>query len=238
MHGRFTRIASRMAVAALIGTMAVSAQTKGNGGPSGAHWGFNIIGHPKGISGDDSNGRSIMVPLRNATGPDQITCEQDQVIFTDDIAPTFQTQAPTGARIYFKPGTTFEIIDRDATDANGATIQVPVQEDGETISFDIYIRVLGKPNTCMDIDAFALDADQGLYFWAGRVDLNRKTGKSVFVKVNELFEVNFCEVDPDSNTCVPGTEELLSVFNDVFSQYFWSILNNGTRLVQVRLYPR
>jgi len=238
MHRKFTRIASRMAVAALIGTMAVSAQTKGNGGPSGAHWGFNIIGHPKGISGDDSNGRSIMVPLRNATGPNEITCEQDQVKFTDDIEPTFQTQAPTGARIYFKPGPTFEIIDRDATDADGATIQVPVEEDGETISFDIYIRVLGKPNTCMDIDAFALDADQGLYFWAGRVDLNRKTGKSVFVKVNGLFEVNFCQVDPDSDTCVPSTEELLSVFNDVFQDYFWNILNNGTRLVQVRLYPR
>jgi hypothetical protein len=236
MHVKFTRLASMLTAAALIGTMAVSAQTTGNGGPSGAHWGFNIIGHPKGISGDDSNGRSIMVPLRNATGPNEITCEQDQAIFTDDIVPTFQTQAPTGARIYFKPGSTFEIIDRDATDSDGATIQVPVA--GDAISFDIYIRVLGKPNTCMDIDAFALDETQGLYFWAGRVDLNRKTGKSVFVKVNELFEVNFCQVDPDSNTCVAGTEELLSVFNDVFSQYFWSILNNGTRLVQVRLYPR
>lgn len=235
---RFTRLVSRMAVAALIGTMAVSAQTKGNGGPSGPHWGFNIVGHPKGISGDDSNGRSIMVPLRNATGPNEIVCEEDQVILTDDIAPTFQTQAPTGARIYFKPGTTFEIIDRDATDANGATIQVPVAGEEATISFDIYLRVLGKPNTCMDIDAFAVDLDQGLFFWAGRVDVNRKTGKSTFVKVNELFEVNFCQVDTDSGTCEPGTEELLSVFNDVFEDYFWNILNNGTRLVQVRIYPR
>jgi hypothetical protein len=236
MQNRFIGVGARLAAMALIGTMAVSAQ--GNGAQSGPHWGFNIIGHPKGISGDASNGHSIMVPLRNATGPNEIVCEQEQVKFTDDIEPTFQTQVPTGARIYFLPGPTFEIKDRDATDSNGATIQVPVGPDGETISFDMYIRVLGKPNTCMDIDAFALDADQGLYFFAGRVDLNRKSGKSVFVKVNELFEVNFCEVDPQSGTCVPGTEELLSVFNDVFESYFWSILNNGTRLVQVRMYPR
>ena len=237
MHGNVIRFASRIAVAVLLGTMTVSAQTKGNGGPSGPHWGFNIIGHPKGISGDDSNGRSIMVPLRNVTGPDQITCEDEQVIFTDDIAPTFRTEAPTGARIYFKPGPTFAILDRDATDADGAEIQVPVLDDGETISFDIYIRVLGKPNTCMDIDAFAVDTD-GLFWWAGRVDLNRKSGKSTFVKVNELFQVNFCDVDPLSGACVPGSTQLLSVFNDVFASYFWNIVNNGTRNVQVRLYPR
>ena len=46
-------------------------------------------------------------------------------------------------------------MDRDATDSNGGKIQVPVADDG-----------------------------QGLYFWAGRVDLNRKAGESVFVNLS------------------------------------------------------
>lgn len=201
---------------------------------SGPHWQFNIIGHPKGISGDESGGRAVMIPLKNATGPNEIVCEDQEVLYLDDSLPTYD-KVPAGARIYFEPGDTFEIIDRDATDGT-ATIQVPV--DGDQITFDIYLRVLGKPNTCMDINAFAYDATQQLYFWAGSVDLNRKTGKATWVKVNYLFDVFWCDVDPVTNLCIAGTTVEYSVFNDVFQDYFWSILNNGTRLVQVRLYPK
>jgi hypothetical protein len=202
---------------------------------SGPHYQFNIIGSPKGISGDTSNGRSIMVPLKNGTGPDQITCEADQYVLTDDLGPTFTNQVPTGVKLYFQPSTTFEIVDRDATDG-AATIKVPVS--GDQITFDIYLRVLGKPNTCMDINAYAFDSVQQLYFWAGSVDVNRKTGRSTYVKVNYLFDVWYCEVDTLTGACTAGTTEEVSVFNNVFSSYFWSILNDGTRLVQVRLYPR
>jgi len=214
---------------------AFAQKTTGNGTTSGAHYQFNLIGSPKGISGDDSNGRSIMVPLKNATGPNQIVCEADQYVLSDDLAPTFSDQVPTGAKIYFEPSNTFEIVDRDATDGE-ARIKVPVS--GDQITFDIYLRVLGKPNTCMDIDAYAFDADQSLYFWAGSVDVNRKAGRSTFVKVNYLFDVWFCQVDPATGQCVAGTSQELSVFNNVFESYFWNILNNGTRIVQVRLYPR
>ncbi len=219
----------------LVAAPAVAQQTTGNGALSGPHYQFNLIGSPKGISGDTSNGRAIMVPLKNATGPNQIVCEADQYVLTDDIAPTFTDQAPTGARLYFQPSNTFEIVDRDATDG-AATIKVPVT--GDQVTFDIFLRVLGKPHTCMDIDAYAVDLDQGLYFWAGSVDVNRKAGKSTFVKVNYLFDVWFCQVDPVTHACTAGTSQELSVFNNVFESYFWNILNDGTRIVQVRLYPR
>jgi hypothetical protein len=203
---------------------------------SGAHYQFNLIGHPKGISGDDSGGRAVMIPLKNATGPNEIVCEASEVVWRNDLEPTFTDQEPAGAKIFFEASNTFEIVDRDATDGS-ALIRVPV-DGNQTITFDIYLRVLGKPNTCMDIDAFAYDLDQNLYFWAGSVDLNRKTGRATWVKVNYLFDVWYCEVDPATNTCVAGTSNEISVFDNVFESYFWNILNNGTRLVQVRLYPR
>ena len=212
----------------------------GHGGASGQHWGFNIIGHPNNnFSGDNSNGHAIMVPLKTVPGPDEVICNApgDQTIFTDDQVPTFQTSEPTGAKIYFIAGDHFEIMDRDALDSNGAKIMVPTTtmdpSFGPEITFDIYIRVLGQPNTCMTIDAFAFDQQQNAYFWAGSVALRRQWGQSKFVKVNGLFDVNFCDIADCGNT-----SQHLSVFNDVFDSYFWNILNNGVRNVQVRLYPR
>ena len=209
---------------------------------SGTHYQFNIIGHPKGISGDDSGGRSIMVPLKNAGsgGVATLTCADSEIQWKDDLGPTASTSVPAGARIHFEYGDTFAILDRDATDGD-AWIQVPFYDPTtDENQFDIYLRVLGKPNTCMSIDAFAYDADSGsngIYFWAGSVTVNRRTGKSTWVKVNYLFDVWFCEIDPATNQCVSGTSAEYSVFNDIFEDYFWNIVNNGTRIVQVRLYP-
>lgn len=214
---------------------------QGNNGLSGPHWQFNLIGSKNGTSGDTSGGRAIMIPLKNATGPNEIVCEADEIVFEDDEVPTFQTLEPAGAKIHFVSGgeSEFEITDRDATDGN-AWITIPtIDADGEQVlNVDVWVRILGKPNTCLDIDAFAFDEQQGLYFFAGSVGLNRKTGKATWFNVNFLFDVHFCQVDTTTGLCVPGTEDELSVFNDVFEDYFWSILNNGARIVQVRLYPR
>lgn len=239
---------------AVIFALGSAAAWAGNGLPvNGPHYQFNIIGHPKNtdaIGGDDSNGRAIMIPLKNASRNTEITCEADQATFTDDMYPVFTNQEPAGARIYFEAGDHFEILDRDATDSNGATIMVPTVAGPDpldpygtqpVISVDVFIRVLGKPNTCMDINGYAEDADQGLWFWSGRVDLNRKHGKSSFIDISEIFDVYWCQtfVDISGNiVCDPTTVEELSVFNNVFESYFWSILNDGTRIAQVRLYPR
>lgn len=225
-----------IAMVLMSGTAFGGQETTGNQTPSGAHWNINIIGHPKkGISGDYSSGHSIIIPLRNVNGQ-TLLCGDGVQVF-DDNGQTTDIE-PTGAKIYFKAGDHFEIIDRDATDSNGATIMVPVGDaDPVTgdipVNFDVYIRVLGKPNKCMNINAFAYDLDQNLWYQTGTVSLSRKTGKSVFVTANILFTV--CITDPVTNQC---TGAYRSVFNTVFDSYFWSILNDGTRLVQLRLYQR
>lgn len=208
---------------------------------SGPHFQFNIIGHPNNnFSGDDSSGRTLMVPLKNATGASELVCDADGVRIVDDIAPTYTTSVPAGARIAFEvcnDCANFQIADRDALDGK-AKILVPASALGPNgeIQFNIYLRVLGKPNTCMNINAYAYDQDQLLYFWAGSAQISRKTGKSVFVKADDLFDVWFCQVDPVTNLCIDGTTAELSVFNDVFEDYFWNVLNDGTRIVQVRVY--
>jgi hypothetical protein len=208
----------------------------GNAAPSGPHFNINIIGHPKGgISGDYSRGHSIMIPLRNVQSRAELVCNVDRVQLVDDIAPTWETSEPTGAKIYFVAGDHFEIIDRDGTDSDGAKIMVPVDSATGDIKFDIYMRVLGKPNTCMNMNAYAYDSEQNLWFKAGTVYVSRKSGKSTFVRAIDLFRVWFCTIDPQTNKCA-DTGANLSVFNDIFDNYFWNILNDGTRLLQVRLY--
>jgi hypothetical protein len=214
---------------------------------SGPHFQFNLIGHPKGgIGGDTSGGRSIMVPLKTANGSASMTCDVDGVVIEDDIAPKYTTQVMGGVKLYFEVSNQvgqFTIVDRDATDGV-AKILVPASmlNNDDTIKFDIYIRALGKPNTCMNINAYAFDDAQVLYFYAGSAYISRRTGKSVFVKANDLFDVWWCQVnkvnpaDPTTWVCAAGTEVNLSVFDDKFESYFWQILNDGSRNVQVRIY--
>jgi len=238
---------------------------------SGKHFQFNIIGHPKNVDvlpdgADNSNGRAIMVPLKNSNkaAPLTLECDDDPdgppiTVVDDTMATPYELDVDKRAKIYFTPGDHYGIVDRDATDKDGAEIVVDTNEEANPLcedyaagecpypetqqvrAFDIYLRVLGKPYTCMNINGFAYDRNQDLYFWSGRVELNRKTGKSTFVPVNELFDVywsgTLCYDDNGEEVCDTFTDEVLSVFNDVFESYFWDILNNGTRLVQVRLYP-
>jgi hypothetical protein len=239
----------------------------------GPHEQFNIIGHPNKhgnngcISGDNGNGGAVMVPLKNVGGPAELVCNEgpnpgEQTVFVDDEAPTWVTQEPAGAKIYFVCGDSFDIIDRDGCDNNGAKIQVKCDTEPDpldptnmqkVIAYDVYIRALGKPNTCMNIEGFAYDDGQGLWFWSGTVYINRDSKKSTFVKATELFDVWWCDVDEvagdligndngvceagEACVCADGAIEL-SVFNDIFKNFFWNIINDGTRIVQVRLYEK
>jgi hypothetical protein len=205
---------------------------------NGKHYNVNIIGKKKGaVNGDNSNGSSIFIPLKNVMSRDGMVCDVDGAVLVDDTAPTWLDSEPIGTKIYFVAGDSFAILDRDGTDSNGAKIQVPVDPTTKEILFDIYIRVLGKPYGCMNIGAYAYDANQGLWFWAGSVYLNRTKGKQVFINANDLFDVWWCTVDTTTDTCLDNAQEI-SVFSDVFDSYFWNILNDGVKLVQVRIYPR
>lgn len=219
---------------------------------SGPHWELHLIGVPHGISGDDSSGHSIMIPLKNAgkNGVESISCEGKEVIYDPDPALFYTDQEPAGAKLYWQVGDTFDIIDRDATDGS-ATIQIPwMSTDHETMAVDVYVRIHGKPGTCLKATAWAVDSENATgdtyYFKAGSIQLNRKTGRATWTQVNDMFDVTWCDLenvyDADGNVVgvqckADSTVENLSVFSDVFSAYFWNIANNGARNVEIRLYP-
>jgi hypothetical protein len=232
--------------------LAVRAFAAGNEAPNGAHYNVNLIGVPKaelsnflGGNADNSNGSTIFMPLVTSKQPRNFrdgTCTTPdgmQTDFVDDSGPTFSTQAPDGkVRIYFDPNTEgrFEITDRDAVDGE-ARISIPVDPtDGNAVLVDLYVRVLGKRGGCAEISGYAADAT-GLWWYAGSILVSRTGGKSSFVNATDIFGVHYCPVDLVTLTC-SGPTVSLSVFNDIFTQYFWEVNNFKARLIQMRFYKR
>jgi len=230
----------------------------------GKHYQFNIIGMPNGngIGGDSSNGNTIMVPLDTVkltipgvTPPDCPDNYPDSTVI-DDTTPVGKTkdqlikftdqELADKTKIYFNDDsecpsvpTGFEIVDRDATDGE-AHVCLETGANGAMI-YDVYIRILGKPNKCMDINGLVYYDGSGHpdagWYWSGTVLLKRKGGKSTFINANDLFDIWWCDTWSADTTpeCTSASE--YSVFSTLFDGYMWQINNHGARIVQVRLYP-
>jgi hypothetical protein len=70
----------------------------------------------------------------------------------------------------------------------------------------------------MNINAYAYDLDQNLWFYAGSVYLSRKVGKdnnnTDWISTHDLFDVNFCTVvDPGPPVVCEDAIQELSVFD-------------------------
>lgn len=206
---------------------------------------FNMIGHPncktlKGaIGGDTSGGKAVMIPLKTAHQPTDLVCDADQpeVLQGPENLQYFSSDPAKGVKIYFElVADTFQIVDRDACDGE-ALIKIP--GDPSTETWNMYVRVLGKPTKCLSITGYAVDETQGLWFYTGSFTFKRKYGTATWINVDDLFDVEFCDLngvipDPNVPDCATGSTTV-SVFADFFEGYFWDVLNDGVRLVQVKL---
>jgi len=98
-------------------TSSASVTTTGNGAPSGSHYNLNIIGVPKDKTADMNNndGHRIFVQLYGGSAAGDITGKN----FTDISKVNTILLAPAPA------GSSFQVLDANATDKNGAVFQLP-----------------------------------------------------------------------------------------------------------------
>ncbi len=54
----------------------------------------------------------------------------------------------------------------------------------------------------MNINAYAYELQGNLYYYAGGAYISRQKGQSVFVKANDLFDVEFCTSVDSNGDCV------------------------------------
>ena len=188
-------------------------KTTGNGAPNGAHYNLNLIGvsKDKSASMDDNNGHRIFVKLEGNT------------------------------KIYLTEGETFDVLDANGTDGNGARFQLPNPDpdnDGVTV-YSVYARPLGKWGGQGSITPCATAAGEDGEF--GTADdeevcsmtvlvLERTKGKSSFQNVSRYLLYVYADLDGD------GQVERYNLFNDALQDYLWSYDNNGLKLVQLRFY--
>lgn len=143
----------------------------GNGAPSGAHYGVNIIGVPKGKKADMTGnlGHRIFVPL---TGT---------------------------AKILLSEGADFQVLDANGTDGTAA-FQLPNPDpdnDGIT-TYSVFARALGKPGGSARITTCAIDPITGEEVCS---TLNyvavREKGKSSFTNVSRELLYIYADLDGD-----------------------------------------
>ena len=213
----------------------------GNGAPSGTHYNLNIIGVPQDKTADmtGSNGHVIFVQLfggdsaSSLNGKDFNTISKTNKIL---LAP-----APAGE--------SFQVLDANATDSNGAQFQLPADV---STTWTVWARALGKPGgnanmtTCATedvVDPTTGATTQEVICSLATLTMTRtKNAKFQNVSSDLLFITLL--VDPATNadlaTCLgvtTATQVSLPLFNGCLQNYFWNYQNNGLKLLQLRFYP-
>lgn len=181
----------------------------GNGAPSGAHFNLNIIGVPKDKSADFSGGNGGR-------------------IFVDLVGST---------KINLTEGS-YQVLDANGTDGTAA-FQLPNPDNGTgQLAYSVWVRALGKPGGSASMTTcFTEFSTATTWCNAGElaVNLNRVAGGQKFVDVSKGLLQVCADVDADP---LVTTLQLVPLFSDLGTDYFWQYDNSGLRLAQMRFYPK
>jgi hypothetical protein len=222
-HSRFSAIATLAALAATTlsacdtaptsptlrpGSAVASVSSTGNGGPSGAHYNLNIIGVAKDKSVNFSGGNGGR-------------------IFVDLSGTT---------RINLTEGD-YSVVDADGTDGTAA-FQLPNPDNGEgQLAYSVWVRALGKPGGKASMSTCFTEFETAST-WCNSGDLvvklSRVAGGSKFVDVSKQLLQVCADVNTDPTVT---TLQLVPLFSDLGTDYFWEYDNDGLKLAQMRFYP-
>jgi len=144
------------------------------------------------------------------------------------------------------PECDFDILDGNATDGDGAELQMP---DDVSIAYKVYARALGKPGKYARLtpcaDEFYDEAAGEVWCSSTTAVLERKKGPPkteditndvLFIDI-ELDTANdsllaACLGLPDNDGVIQYKNDI-PLFNACFQNYFWNYDNHGLRLLQV-----
>ena len=223
--------------ASVVTTSTKTSATTGNGAPSGSHFNLNIIGVPKDKTADMNNndGRRIFVELvggqsaSSLSGTDFSKISKVNKIF---LVPALPTES-------------FQVLDANATDQNGALFQLPADV---STTWTVWARALGKPKgtadmtTCATVDVTVIDPTTGVSTTTTEVLCSLTTTLHLVRTKNAKFQnvtssllfVTLSAADQALTTCTTAT---VALFDSCLQNYFWNYDNHGLKLLQLRFYP-
>jgi len=218
MKIRHMRKAIILAFGLAVGTAAAIAQPR-NGAPSGPHFNLNILGKEQCPTDPMTNGNGgvIFVLLNGGDVATNLTGKLASNI--SKVNKIFLQESPDN---------TFNVLDGNACDKNGALFELPNPTNGYTI----WARALGTPGGNATITPCATDTNTlEVVCSSTNVLLMRTKGKQTFENVTtQLTTLTF--ISP-----ITGLPVTVSLFDPAFQDFFWNYQNNGLRLAQLRFYP-
>jgi hypothetical protein len=186
-----------------------SSLATGNGAPNGVHFNLNIIGVPKDKSPSFSG-------------------DNGGRIFVDLVGST---------KIDLTEGS-YQVLDANGTDGR-AQFQLPNPDNGTgQLAYSVWVRAGGKPGGSASMaSCFTELSTATTWCNAGEltVSLNRVSGGQKFVDVSKQLLQVCADVDADP---LVTTLQLVPLFSDLGTDYFWQYDNSGLRLAQMRFYPK
>ena len=226
--------------ATTIGTAGVT--TTGNGAPSGAHFNLNIIGVPKDKTATMTIGDGHRIFIQLNGGENAVSLNGKLSSQMSKVNKIFLQPAPAGE--------SFQVLDANATDSNGALFQLPADVSA---TWTVWARALGKPGgtsntttcaTTAGADGVFGTADDEIVCSLSTLSMERTKGKQTFTNVSPQLLFITITVDPTANTALATclgvtttTDVTLSLFNSCLQSFFWNFDNQGLKLLQLRFYP-
>ena len=215
----------------------------GNGAPSGAHYNLNIIGVSKDKTATMTTGDGHRIFVQLNGGEDAVSLNGKLANQLNKVNKILLQPAPAGE--------SFQVLDANATDSNGALFQLPADVSA---TWTVWARALGKPGgksntttcaTTAGVDGVFGTADDEIVCSLSTLSMERTKGKQTFINVSAELLFITITVDPTANTALATclgvtttTDVTLSLFNGCLQNYFWNYDNQGLKLLQLRFYPK
>ena len=202
--------------------------------PGDKEYQLNIIGtKEKNPDMTNNDGHRIFVPLNGNT----------KIYMTGDTSTAAGLQC----------GRTFDVLDANGTDPNGATLLVPcdnltADNLDPDVCFNVYATPLGNNpggNSTIDVycefdleNCIGCDLTGAPSCELGVVDytLAGKNGQPKTENITSLFRASGCIDLVDDDVCGPGDIQFNNewIFNiEQLEEYYWVYDNHGNRIVQI-----
>jgi hypothetical protein len=191
-----------------LSTSATYGQT-GNGAPNGPHYDLNIIGVSKAKT-------ALMKD-------DGLTGQYGHAIFVKEDG---------SSKILLSQGATFQVLDKNVTDNDGAKFQLPAPDpDGDgTTQYSVFARALGKPSGSATVTTCGTDPTGEMECSIISLKLDASSRPSKFTNVSKYLLYIYADVDEDT------TVDRVPLFGNNWKDFFWDYDNNGLKLAQLRFY--
>jgi len=158
--------------------------------------------------------------------------------FTDNPDGTQFATIDKTNKIFLAPGPGFAILDGNACDGDGASLQLP--SDVST-TFEVFVRLVGQPNSSVDVSTCGVDTTGALTGTAGIILCStdhfvktRLTGKGQPSFTNATSQLLFITNPLLTTVCAGGK---CGLFDPNLQDFFWNWNTQGRPHAQLWFVP-